>query len=120
RCAGHHRHQEGALGVLTTFVADPARRPPLQRRVGAGGGGRGSHNQRAATAAISAARTAPPPRAACRGAGIGTLSRSGTLWVNRRISHPLALAARRSSASGLTTTGWPTASSIGRSVAESL
>jgi hypothetical protein len=71
-------------------------------------------------AAAPAATIAPPPSAACRGAGIGTRSRKGTRWLNRRTSHPLTLAARSSSRSGLTAMACPTASSIGRSVAESL
>src|SRR5690606_7838329 len=116
RCPGHHRHEEGALG-LTFGTALPA--PPVPRR-GGGEGRRRSHAQRASTPTPTAASSAPPPTAAWRGAGRGTRSRRGTRRVKRRTSQPRRRAVRSSSRSGLTATGCPTASSIGRSVAESL
>jgi hypothetical protein len=51
---------------------------------------------------------------------MGTRSRRGTPRENLRTSQLRARAARSSSRSGFTATGWPTASSIGISVAESL
>ena len=46
-------------------------------------------------------------------------SRKRTGLLNSRTSHPRPLAVRANDRSGFTATGWPTDSSIGRSVAES-
>ncbi len=50
---------------------------------------------------------------------MGTRSLSGTVVRKILISHPRSLAVFASSRSGFTATGWPTASSMGRSVIES-
>src|SRR5207237_6470780 len=70
-------------------------------------------------AATPPATSAVAPTAVGAGGGVGTRSRSRTGRSNLRTSHPRSRATRANSRSGLTTTGWPTASSIGRSVAES-
>src|SRR5918997_3043795 len=118
RRARHPCHEEGA-GRLILDAAPAPDPPPHWRRVW-GGGCRLSHSQRATIAVPTVAAIAPPPTAAGPGAGVGARSRNGTRWVNRRTSHPAVFAARSSSRSGLTAMAWPTASSIGRSVAESL
>ena len=55
-----------------------------------------------------------------RGGGIAVRSRNGTWFVKVRVSQLRSRAMRPSSRSALTATGWPTTSSIGTSVAESL
>ena len=72
----------------------------------------------------TATPTATPPRrrrpavAAVESSARGPVAQAHRL-VNCTISHPRSRAELASTRSGLTTTGWPTASSIGRSVAES-
>ena len=51
---------------------------------------------------------------------LAIFARSDTGFVNTSTGHSRVPASLRSDRSGLTAYGWPTASSIGRSVAESL
>src|ERR1700741_423410 len=69
-----------------------------------------------------AVASAPSPIAVTATAvpeGAGNRERSETGLLNWRTGQPRSAASARSPLSGLTTVGWPTASSIGRSVIES-
>ena len=71
----------------------------------------------AATAApVAASATPVSARPRSEGWGPGQRSRSRTGRVNCSVSHPRSRARRASTRSGLTATGWPTASSMGTSV----
>ena len=119
---------EEAAGRLTLIAAEPS---PSRRAARSGAPARfatgrrrrrrpaGATTTSAPTATVATAANVAAPMAVWRGGGMGTRSRSGTPWRNCRTSQPRSAATRARSRSGLTANGWPTASSIGMSVAES-
>ena len=78
-------------------------------------------NRHQTAAPTTAPMTPAPATAVWAGGGEGTRkrSRNRTGRTKRLVSQPFSSAHRASARSGFTTTGWPTASSIGMSVAES-
>ena len=86
--------------------------------------GVGPDDLRRAAYQASPTTAAPTPTAVPtigrRGArSLASLARIDTGRLNTSTGHSRSRAARRSARSGLTANGWPTASSIGRSVDES-
>src|SRR3954447_494232 len=97
-------------------------RPDVPTPAGSAAIARACRRARCRAYQASPTTAAPTPTAAPVTTGVGGPKRAriGTGRVNSRIGQSRSAAALRSARSGLTTGGWPTASSIGRSVIESL
>jgi hypothetical protein len=94
-----------------------ANRPPTHSlRIGGAAGGTSRRRRRQATRTAPASAAETPTAAVVRAGGTGIRSRSRTGCTNCCTSHPRSRATFSRTRSGLTTTGWPTTSSIGRSV----
>src|SRR5699024_8465879 len=95
----------------------------VTRRWSVDGGQRRLRHWRRPHQAAPAAATAPMPTPAAVTAvrdGVGRRARSDTGWSNVSDGQPRCTPSRRNARSGFTTVGWPTASSSGMSLIESL